>query len=112
MYYRTLIGVSEDLTARAIIGGQVAVLLPFVMALNSWFRGSLTARRATVPITAAMGVNLGVMALGLWLGVWLRMPGALLAALALTLSVGAETVTLWGAERQKERDVAQPARAA
>jgi hypothetical protein len=67
------------------------------MALQSWFRGLLTAHRATGFITVSMLVNLVTMAGALGVGVFGRAPGVLLAALALTLSTAAETLCLWWA---------------
>jgi hypothetical protein len=70
-------------------------VLPLVMAQQSWFRGLLTAERATPAITLAMGTNVATMAVALAAGVWLRLPGVVLAAVALLLSSCAETVALW-----------------
>ena len=99
-YYQTAIGVREELAVRAILGGQIGLLVPFLMASQSWFRGLLTARRDTLPVTLAMGLHLLVMAVTLSLGVAVRAPGVALAALALTLAMGAETVLLWRAARR------------
>lgn len=98
-YYQTVIGVREELAARAILGGQIGLLVPFIMASQSWFRGLLTARRDTLPVTLAMGLHLLVMAGTLSLGVAVKTPGVALAALALTLAMGAETAVLWRAAR-------------
>jgi hypothetical protein len=99
-YFEALIGVSPDLADRAILGLQVGVLLPFVMAWQCWFRGELTAARATPAITLAMISNLVTMAILLAVGVALRVPGVGLAALALNISTLAETLTLWAASRR------------
>ena len=98
-YFRTLIGVSEELASLAVQGARVAVTLPLLMAVQSWFRGVLTARRATPALTLAMVANLATMALTLFLGVTLRAPGVALAGLALVLSTTVETTTLWLANR-------------
>jgi hypothetical protein len=70
------------------------------MALQSWYRGMLTAQRATTFITVSMAVNLITMALVLALGVGVQAPGIVLAALALTLATAAETLILGWAARQ------------
>jgi hypothetical protein len=99
-YFEAMIGVSPALGERALIGIQVGVLLPIVMAWQSWFRGELTASRATPAITVAMISNLVTMVLVLVVGVAVQVPGVALAAIALTASTIAETLTLWLASRR------------
>jgi hypothetical protein len=99
-YFRTLIDVNDDLAALAVTGAQVGVILPFIVALHSWFRGVLMSHKATAPVTVAMGLNLTVMAVTLALGVSLRAPGVALAALALILATSVETGWLWLATRR------------
>lgn len=98
-YFRTLMGVNEELASRAVLGGQIGLLLPLVYGFQSWLRGYLSARRATGPMTLAMILNLLTMAGVLFVGVALAAPGVALAAFALTLAAGVETVTLWRAAR-------------
>jgi hypothetical protein len=100
-YFGTLIGVNPTLATLAGAGLQVGVLLPLVMAQQSWFRGLLTAERATPAITLAMGTNVATMAAALAVGVWLRLPGVVLAAAALLISSSAETLTLWAAAHRR-----------
>lgn len=71
------------------------------MASNSWFRGLLTANRATLPLTIAMLANLTTMAVTLSFGVAAQAPGVSLAAFAVTLAIGAETFLLWTAARRR-----------
>ncbi len=99
-YFHTLTGVTEDLTALAVTGGQVGFLLPLIVSLHSWFRGVLMAGRVTLPVTMAMGLNLAVMAVLLALGVALGAPGVPLAAFALLTATGAETAWLWRAAQR------------
>jgi progressive ankylosis protein len=100
LYFGSLIGIDPALTSLAVASVQAALLLPFMTALQNWFRGELTAARATPAITLAMIANLSTMLLVLAWGVSYRVPGVRLAGLALTLSVFAETVTLWAASRR------------
>jgi hypothetical protein len=100
-YFGTLIGVNQGLAALAGAGLQVGVLLPLVMAQQSWFRGLLTAERATPAITLAMGTNVVTIAAVLAAGVWLQLPGVVLAAAALLVSSVAETLTLWAAAHRR-----------
>jgi hypothetical protein len=97
VYFGTLIGVNDTLAGLAGAGLRVAVLLPLVMAWQSWFRGALTAQRATPAITLAMVANVAMMATVLAAGVRLQAPGIVLAAAALLASTSAETLTLWAA---------------
>jgi hypothetical protein len=90
-YFRTLIGVDERLAGLAVVGGQVGVLLPLIIGWQSWYRGRLTARRATTALTGAMIANMLTMALLLTLGVVARAPGVALAAAALTVATAVET---------------------
>lgn len=102
LYFHTFIGVKDELALLAAAGAQTAVLLPVVMGAQSWLRGVLTANRQTGPTTLAMGINLLTMALVLGLGVVWRAPGVMLAAGALNLSIGAETLVLWWAARRSK----------
>jgi len=102
-YFGIMIGVSPELVDRAMTGIQVGVLLPIVMAWQSWFRGELTAARATPAITLSMMANLATMGIVLAAGVAIRPPGVALAAVALTLSSLAETASLWLAARRVTR---------
>jgi hypothetical protein len=102
-YFRTLIGVNEDLARLAMVGAQVGVLLPFIVAWQSWFRGQLTAQRATGGITLAMVANLFSLAAVLTTGVAIRAPGVGLAATALTVSTAVETLVLGLALRRVRR---------
>ncbi|MEP7357873.1 MAG: hypothetical protein ABI847_11570 [Anaerolineales bacterium] len=100
LYFGRLIGVDANLTRLAVASVQIAVLLPFIVALQNWFRGELTAARATPAITLAMLANLTTMLLVLAWGVAYQVPGARLPGLALTFSVSVETLTLWAASRR------------
>ncbi len=99
-YFHTLIGVSSDISRLAVTGGQIGVIIPVVMASQSWFRGLLMGRKITRPVTTSMAANLATMAVVLVGGVILKMPGVALAALAFTLAAGVETVILWSAVRK------------
>jgi hypothetical protein len=99
-YFGKLIGVDPGLTNLAVASVQIALFLPFMLALQNWFRGELTAARATPAVTLAMIANLTTMLLVLAWGVTYQVPGVRLAGLALTLAVSAETLTLWVASRR------------
>ncbi len=99
-YFGKLIGVDPALAGVAVASIQTALLLPFIMALQNWFRGELTAARATPAVTLAMIANLTTMLLVLAWGVAYQVPSVRLAGLALTISVSVETLTLWAASRR------------
>src|SRR5690606_36178959 len=69
-YFGDLIGVNDTLVQLATGGAQLGVLLPLAYALQSWFRGQLTAQRATAWLSVAMLANLLAMAVTLAVGVW------------------------------------------
>ncbi|MCC7360409.1 MAG: hypothetical protein IT317_13080 [Anaerolineales bacterium] len=113
VYFRSLIGVSEELAGLAITGAQVAFGLPMIVAWQSWYRGNLTAQRATPAITLAMVINLATLVAALAVGVALRAPGVALAATALTVSTLAETLALGVTfNRRAARSAATPGAAA
>jgi hypothetical protein len=107
LYFRWLIGVTPDLAALSVVGGQVAVALPLIIAWQSWLRGQLTAQRATPALTVAMAANLVTMAGVLAAGVALRAPGVGLAAVAMMIAATTETGVLALAARRR-RQVSEP----
>jgi O-antigen/teichoic acid export membrane protein len=64
--------------------------LPYINSIHSWFRGLLMSARRTRVIYWGMGLNLGLMAALIIIGVILHTPGAGTAVMALTLSFLAE----------------------
>jgi hypothetical protein len=95
LYFTYLIGLAPDLTTIAISGAQAGVFLPLMTALLYYYRGILTAQKLTVPITAGMVVELLVMALVLFGGVYLQFPGVLVAAAALTAGIAIDALLLY-----------------
>ena len=87
----------------AINGVKFALILPLITATLSYFRGAFTARKNTFPITLAMIVELVIMTAALALGVILEIPGVPLAAIALTLAMGADNLVLFIATRRKKK---------
>jgi hypothetical protein len=95
LYFTYLIGISPELTQIAISGAQAGILLPLMTALLYYYRGILTAQKLTVPITAGMVVELLVMALVLFGGVYLQFSGVLVAAAALTAGIAVDALLLF-----------------
>jgi hypothetical protein len=88
-------GLSQELTGFAIGALRWALLLPTLATFLSWLRGVIVTRKATGVIARATVANLVALGVGLWVGVqtgWL--PGASLAALALTVSSVVESLWL------------------
>ncbi|HYK90261.1 MAG TPA: hypothetical protein VE398_15910 [Acidobacteriota bacterium] len=80
-----------DHLARFVVPGLVLTIpLPFVNSIHSWIRGQLMAKRLTRVIYWGMGLNLGVITLLIAGGVFLHLPGAGVAAVALIASFLAE----------------------
>jgi hypothetical protein len=100
-YLATLIGLTDNLTALAIPGILLGVAIPFIMGVQSYWRGMLMWRKATNPVYVAMLINLGALAVALVLGVIANIPGVQLAVVALTISLIAEGGYLaWSVQRQ------------
>ena len=103
LYFEKMIGVSTILADIAIHGVKFAFILPLITATLSYFRGAFTARKNTIPITLAMIVELVTMTVALAIGVILEVPGVPLAAIALTLAMGADNLVLYIATRRKKK---------
>ena len=90
------------LMAFALPALRWAVLLPVLAAIQSWLRGIHVNAKSTAVIAWATAINLAGLLPVLWAGVVLGwMPGASLAAMALTISQCLESAWLWrGAPRQ------------
>lgn len=100
IYFENLIGVTPNLSEIAIQGVRFATILPLVTALLSYLRGIFTARRKTLPITTAMIIELATMAMMLFAGVALKIPGIPLAASTLSIAMGADVLYLLLASRK------------
>jgi len=99
-YFQTLLGVSAGLAGIAVTGGRLGLALPMIMAGLSLYRGILTASRTTLPVTLGMTVELTSLAAALAIGVLLGAPGVPLAAIAMTIGMGADMLMLLGALRR------------
>jgi hypothetical protein len=100
-YLSTLIGLKLDLTALALPGILLGITIPFIMAIQSYWRGLLMGRKATKAVYLAMLINLLTLALVLTLGVLVKAPGVQLAIVALTLSLITESLYLaWCVNRK------------
>ena len=99
-------GLSEELTTFAVPALRFAVLIPVLAAAQSWLRGLLIADKATDAIAHATVINLAVLVTMLLLGAeqgW--MPGASVAAIALTAAQLLESAWLWCRARPVQRRI-------
>ena len=89
-------GLSAELTELAVPALQLAVLIPLTGVVQSWLRGILITGQETGVIAQATVINLLILMVVLVVGMKLELlPGASLAAVALTLAQLVETVWLW-----------------
>jgi hypothetical protein len=99
-YLTNLIGLKTDLAELALPGVLLGIAIPFIMAIQSFWRGLLMGRKSTTAVYIAMMINLLTLALALIGGVMFRAPGVQLAIVALTLSLITEGAFLaWQVNR-------------
>lgn len=93
-YMTALIGVADNLAALALPGVLLGVAIPFIMSIQSYWRGVLMSRKSTGPVYVAMMVNLVTLAIVLAVGALANLPGVQLAVVALTSSLVTEGAIL------------------
>ena len=76
IYLRVIAGIPRSLARFIVPGVILAVAIPYVNSIHSWFRGLLMLSRNTRVIYWGMGLNLGITAALVFAGVALRAPGA------------------------------------
>jgi hypothetical protein len=106
LWQQKIAGLNNELVSFAIPALRLGALLPVMAVLLSWLRGIVVAIKETGVIAQGTGINLAVLVLTLFIGVmggWL--PGASLAAIALTLSRLAEVGWLWRTARPAQRKI-------
>ncbi|MDQ4076837.1 MAG: hypothetical protein M3220_11410 [Chloroflexota bacterium] len=95
-WYRYVAGLTPELVQLAILPTAILALVPGLNALISWQRGVLVHDKDTGPISLAVAINMGVLLGIMVLGpLVVALPGAVLAALALTSSMLVEALVLW-----------------
>ena len=93
-------GLSPELTSFAVPALRWAVLLPALAVIQSWLRGIIVVGQNTAAIAWATAINLLALIAVLWVGSRPGgLPGASLAAIALTVSQAAESIWLWSSVR-------------
>ncbi len=94
LYLRYVAGIPEHLARFVLPGTLLAVVIPYINSIHSWFRGLLMYSRRTRVIYWGMGLNLSITAALVFAGVVLRTPGAETAIVALTLALVTEVYYL------------------
>ncbi|NSW52646.1 MAG: hypothetical protein HPY85_09100 [Anaerolineae bacterium] len=99
VYFQTLIGVSDELTAAALSGAAFALLLPIVGSFSAFINGMVTSRKFTVALTLSTFASIATMAAVLGIGIARSAPGVPLGAAATSIAALAEMAVLFLAYR-------------
>jgi len=103
-WQHSIAGLDGELTGFAVAALQLAALLPLLSVILNMLRGIVIAGRATGFIAQATVVNLAALGTVLLTGAKLGLlPGASLAAVAMTLSQLAESAWLWHTSRPMQQ---------
>jgi hypothetical protein len=95
-WFQSVSALAPELSEMAQRGLWLALLLPALSVLQSWYQGAILHGRITRGITEAVVIYLLTSAATLIAGVaWGRIPGLYIGIAALTLSVFMQTVWLW-----------------
>ncbi len=111
LWFRYISALSPPLALLAQQGIWIAIPLPALSVMQSWFQGTILYGRKTKGITESVAVYLVTSALTLGIGVWLAsITGLFVGLTALSLSVATQTLWLWMRSRPvlahlQERDV-------
>lgn len=109
-WYADVSGLSSRLVGFSLLPTMIIALVPGVAALISWQRGLLIHVKRTQPITESVAVNVVVLlTVMVVLMQTVALPGATLAAIALSASVFAEWAYLWWRSRPEAERVQTPA---
>lgn len=92
--FRTWLGQPAAVAAAARPAFQILLLWPAAIGWRRFFQGMLIARKRTGRVGLASVFRLGSLALTVVVGVWLRLPGAVVGCSALAVSVIAEAVAV------------------
>lgn len=94
LYLHYFAGLPDSLAHSATIGLSIGLVIPYLNAQHSWFRGLLMAARRTQIIYWGMGLNLLLTALVVLLGVLMQWTGIIAAVLSLGVSLVIENFYL------------------
>lgn len=101
LWLRDLSALSPELAELARPGLWLMLPLPLLVAMQSWYQGTIMAGRKTRGITESLAVFLAVSALALWIGVTANtVAGLYIGLAAFTLASTAQTAWLWARSRR------------
>jgi hypothetical protein len=96
LYLGYVAGLPDRLSRFVIPGTVLALAVPLINSIHSWYRGLLMSARLTRIIYEGMGLNLALTAVLVICGVLFHTPGAETAVFALTLALVVEILFLRG----------------
>ena len=99
LYFGSVVGVDDQLAALSTQGLALAIFIPLIMAFVTNSRGLLTAQRTTRPQAVAMFLELITLSAVLAAGVYWRLPGIQVAAVAMTASLAVDAIYLYFASK-------------
>jgi hypothetical protein len=95
-WFNLVSGLSHQLTQMARIALWLAIPLPAMAAMQSWYQGGLLFGRKTKGITEAVVIYLvsisGILVVGVW---WGEVDGLYIAMIAMGISMAVQTGWLW-----------------
>lgn len=95
-YFNRVMGLAPDLATLGRTGFVLALPLPWLTVLQSWYQGAILHGRATRGITESVVIYLLVSALTLGTGIaWGGTAGLYIGVAALTMSTAGQTLWLW-----------------
>ena len=108
LWFNRVSGLAADLTSLASRGLWLALPMPWLAVLQSWYQGALVNGRQTRPISEAVVIFLvvcsGLLGAGAWWGGW---PGLQAGMGAFSLAMLAQTAWLWWRSRPLMKSFAQ-----
>ena len=101
VWFTHISALSPELAQIARLGAWLAIPLPAISVMQSWFQGAILHSRRTGAITEAVIIYLLVSLITLFLGiVWGKVTGLYIGLSSIVLSSLAQTVWLWLRSRQ------------
>ncbi len=99
-WYRYISGITPELTELGILPIMIMSIIPGINAFISWHRGILVHIKNTLPVSIAVAINMFTLFVCMTIFPYFAsVPGAVLAASALTLSLLVEWFFLWWQSR-------------
>lgn len=106
VWFERVSGLRADLALLSRRGLWLALLMPAVAVLQSWYQGLIVHSRRTRGITEAVAIYLVTSGLILWGGVvWGRIPGLYVGLTAVSIGRLVQTGWLWYRSRAAQRQV-------